>query len=689
MKIIKNSVPARIMSGKTMLICLLLLSFPAFSQQPDSQYHSFEEFLEIMGEKQGDGESDASFLEELQELRLHPIRINEAELEEILRIPFLNEVTAAAILGFRRRYGSFYSVYELASVPGIGREVAEKIAWFVTVDSADAASLDTLPPRKGIQEVLSRARISFPYASGFRKEGDKPPAYAGNPLSLYTKYSYEQKNYLSLVLQADKDPGESFFKGTNQTGFDFYSGHASLEMKGIIRKVTVGDFTVKSGQGLVCWQGFSMGKSAEVMQASRNLTGIKPYTSSDETQFFRGVAVTGRFKNMAAHLFLSSRRADANITVDDAGGRSFTSLQTSGYHRTVSETEDKKSIRHTASGMLFTLYHQKFKAGFTGLAEYFGIPCNPGDQLYERFYFRGQFNFNLGMDYHFVSGRWHLFGETAISKSLGLAVVQGVEADLHDQLKATLLFRKYGINYHVSWSGAFGAGSSANSETGWYAGLHFLPVSGIKVSAYADWFYFPWIKYGTAAPANGHDILLQVDFTPCRRFSGYIRYKTSLTPDKVSSVKFAENDEIAAGNLRIHAKYDLRNLLSFTWRAESSGVGKQAPGSGILVFHEISWTPSRLPVSASLRVSGFMIPDWENRIYTWENDLLYTFSTFSFFGNGFRSYLRTKIVLSKNISLWLKAGLTWYPEEEKTGSGYTGKEGNIIRDVKIQIRYRF
>jgi hypothetical protein len=671
------------------LILLIILSRPAISQLPAGQYRTFEEFLEVLAEKQGEGASDASFLEELQELHQHPIRINDAELEEILRIPFLNEVTASSILGFRHRYGDFYSVYELASVPGIGRELAEKISWFVTVDTASAVAVDTLPRRKGIQELLSRARITFPYARGFRKEGDKPPAYAGGPLSLYTKYSYEQKSRLSLTLQGDKDPGENFLRGINRKGFDFYSGHASMEMKGIIRRVTVGDYTVRGGQGLVCWQGFSMGKSSDVMQASKNLTSIKPYTSSDETQFFRGIAVSGRIKNMAGHLFLSSRRSDANITVDEAGIRKFTSLQTSGYHRTSSEIEDKKSLRLSTAGILLTLYHQKFKAGFTGLAERSGIPCDPGSQLYERFYFRGKFNFNLSTDYHFVSGRWHLSGEMAISRSGGIAVVQGVEAELHDQLKATILFRSYGIKYHATWSGAFGAGSAANNETGWYAGLHFLPAAGIRVSGYADWFYYPWIKYGTAAPARGHDILLQADFTPNRRFSGYIRYKTSFSPDKVTTGKIYENRDVVAGNLRAHIKYDIRNLLSFTWRAECSGVGEKASGSGILLFHEISWTPSRLPATATLRLSGFLIPEWENRIYTWENDLLYSFSTFSFFGKGFRSYFRTKVALTTKLSLWFKAGITWYPGKEETGSGYAEKEGNIIRDVKIQIRYRF
>ncbi len=675
------------------LICfILLLTFSqrAFSQHPAAYYRTFEEFLEVMAEKQGDGEADASFLEDLQELHQNPVLINEAELEELLRIPFLNEVTASSILEWRRRYKLFYSVFELASVPGIGRELAEKISWFIsTGEGWSSSGSDTLHRRRGIHELLSRSRITFPYARGFRGEGEKPPAYAGNPLSLYTKYSYEQRSFLSVTFQGDKDPGETFFKGTNRIGFDYYSGHASLELKGIIRRVTVGDFTVRSGQGLVCWQGFSMGKSAEVMQASRNMTLIKPYASSDETRFFRGVAVSGRYNNLAAHLYLSSRRTDGNITEDDNGVRKFTSLQTSGYHRTASEMEDKKSLRHNTAGFLLTLYNSKVKTGLNGLVESFGVPCDPGTQLYEQFYFRGRVNFNLSADYHFITGRYHLFGEAAVSRSGGLAFVQGVEADLHDQLKATFLFRSYGKKYHATWAGAFGAGSAANNETGWYAGLRFLPAAGITLSAWADWFSFPWIKYGTAAPARGHDILLQADFTPRRRFSGYIRYKTSLTPEKETSGKIYENRETTAGNLRMHTKLDIRNLLSFTWRTEWSGLTKPSSGKGMLLLQEISWTPEKLPVSASLRISGFWIPTWEKRIYAYENDLLYSFSTFSFYGKGFRSYLRLKADLLKNLALWFKTGLTWYPGVEKTGSGTAEKPGNIIRDVKIQIRYRF
>lgn len=58
-----------------------------------------------------------------------------------------------------------------------------------------------------------------------------------------------------------------------------------------IRALAIGDYQVQFGQGLVAWNGISLGKSTEVHQIYRRGLGLRPYSSAGESGFNRGVAI--------------------------------------------------------------------------------------------------------------------------------------------------------------------------------------------------------------------------------------------------------------------------------------------------------------------------------------------------------------------------------------------------------------
>ena len=114
------------------LIALLqLLPLHNTAQQPESRFRNVEELLETLAGEMEEGEENASWLEELKQLSENRIDVNSAGKEELLRIPFLNELNAGEIIRYRERFGPFFTPYELASVPGIGRDLAERISFFI------------------------------------------------------------------------------------------------------------------------------------------------------------------------------------------------------------------------------------------------------------------------------------------------------------------------------------------------------------------------------------------------------------------------------------------------------------------------------------------------------------------------------------------------------------------------------
>lgn len=672
------------------LIALLqLLPLHNTAQQPESRFRNVEELLETLAGEMEEGEENASWLEELKQLSENRIDVNSAGKEELLRIPFLNELNAGEIIRYRERFGPFFTPYELASVPGIGRDLAERISFFILAAPTEKVSRNDIAfqPR-GYHDLLVRSGKSFPLPAGYRRSGKEPPAFQGSPWKTYLRYGFEKGEGIKAGMTADKDPGEPFFRSGNRTGFDFYSAYLSFRISKVIHRVILGDFSARTGQGLIVWQGFSMGKSADATLISKNLSTLSPYTSSDENRYFRGIATTLHAGKGKVNLMFSSKRSDGNLVSGSDSSLYFTSLQTSGYHRTSAEIADKKSIRHTVAGIFYSLTGDHLKTGITALYEHFSNPLIPGDQLYQKFLFNGKENFNLGSDYRWIVGNYQFYGEGAVCKSGGWATIQGVEARLHDQVNLALQFRHFSRNYHSTWANVAARNDKAINETGYYAGIRVFPASGVALSAAADFSRSSWILYTTASPSDALETQVRADLRFSSRLTGVVRYQNRLREGKMKAEPGYLNTTEQKENLRIHTSFQMNKKLCLSGRIELCRFKELATEKGILVFHDAAWTPPRIPLTANIRLSYFNTHSYNTRIYTFENDLLYAFSSLSFSGKGIRTYLNLRWPLFQNTDIWLKIGNTRYFDRETISSGPNKIEGKSKTELKIQFRLK-
>lgn len=670
------------------LLLLLFLQVPAWSQNAESSFQTLEDLLEAIAADREEDEDLSEWLEELQDLHENPLNINSAGADELLRIPFLNEILVNRLLEYRRKYGAIYSLRELAAVEGFDRLLLEKLAWFVTFGGTpETAAVRRRQP--AAQQLLVRAARNYPPSAGFLSKNEKPPAFEGSPEKLYTRYQYRLSDKFQAGFTGEKDAGESFLRKSNPAGFDFWSGHVALQTPKILRQLLVGDFAARAGQGLVLWQGFTTGKSADVLQVSKNLADVRPYTSTDENRFFRGVAASLHFQRFRMHLFASSKKMDANRETAPDSSITFSSLQTSGYHRTVSEIEDERSVRHRAAGMILTFTTGQVKVGSTLFYERFAFPLQRSGQLYQKFQFSGRENLNGSVDYRWIGGKYQLFGEAAVSRSGGVALLQGAEARLHDQLSFTAQLRHFARNYHTNWGSAFAENEKAINETGFYTGIRLLPLQRVTLSAYADWYRSPWIGYTTAAPSQGADLLVQADFRLSPALSGYLRFKNENKEVKEKSDNRYLHAALHRSQVRFHFRYEPEGPFYLRSRIETVTLRRPTREQGILFYQDVGWTPPKPPLSASLRVALFFTDSYNSRIYTYENDLLYSFAVPAFFGEGLRSYLNLHYRFSTKIDGWFKIGHTRYFDRETISSGYSEIAGHSRGELKIELRYRF
>ena len=81
----------------------------------------------------------------------------------------------------------------------------------------------------------------------------------------------------------------------------------------MIRRIVTGDYSARFGQGTNINTGIRTGLSLTAPGYMSARDEIKPYTSTDENNFFRGMAAEFSFKNLGMYLFYSNNYSDATL----------------------------------------------------------------------------------------------------------------------------------------------------------------------------------------------------------------------------------------------------------------------------------------------------------------------------------------------------------------------------------------
>lgn len=663
---------------KILLVVTFLVVLSGVWAQPVEQdiQQELENLLEQVFAENEDLDAE-QLLNELQIARENPVNINTASATDLASLYFLTPVQVSALLLYREQYGPFLSVYELAAVDGFDASLALLTGQFVYFGEKDEVGTS----RFIRQELLFRETRLLEEQAGFSDN-----KFAGSPDKLYLRYRYSSANVQGGIT-AEKDAGEAFFKSPNQDGFDYYSVFVRTEFGKNKSSVVLGDYVARFGQGLAVWQGFSLGKSSEVTQVAKFNPGIRPYSSTDENNFLRGVAAEINMGRFRFHPFFSFKKFDAN-TDSLESGRVFTSFQTTGLHRTESEMEDKNSVWSATAGGNVSFRGSRYSVGLTGVHIRYQYPLERRDDLYNQFLFEGDRTTNLSLDYTFGINRMFLFGELATDADRGFAFLNGALFQPVDQVEVSAVYRNIGKHYNSPLSGAFSENSRVNDEHGFYLGMKLFPAPKLSVNLYADFFGYQWVKYTTAAPGRGREYLLQGTYQVSPDWLLLGRYFYEQKPVKVTGQAIRQNLDQVRQSIRLQLSGKLSPHFSSKTRFEHSFYDHEQYSSGFMVSQDVGFHPEKLKLNVWGRVGYFKTDDYDSRIYAYENDLLYQFSVPSFYGEGIRSYLTGKVKICEKMELWFKAARTWFFDVDSLGSGYTLIEGNKRTEVKFQLRFR-
>ena len=457
-------------------IFLVVLTELCFMLPAISQTQTEENLLE--------GQTDATsseFLEHLEWLRHHPIDLNKATLKTLELLNFLSPVKARQIIDERSKNGFFKSWNDFQKRLNFGKDFLKRFKSYLKISKKK-------PKKEGSLKLRWRRQKSLPKKSGY-----KSGIYYGSPWKNYKRIGFRFSNHFHGGLLSEKDPGEDKWN-------DHFVGYFAVDGLSILKKFLIGNFRAEVGQGLVLWGPYGLLKGADPLApVKKRERGIVGFLYSSETGYFTGTAAEIGRGFFSLTMLVSRTPMDATLNSDGT----VKSFSFSGLHRTQLEISKKDRLTENLYGGRIKGTWHFGTIGITWWHNQYSKMISKNDPQRYHFYFSGNQNYVVGVDYDLFSNRVNLFGEIARSRSGGWAFIANSIMDM-GKTSIVVSYRYFDPRFQNPHSNSFGI-SQINNDQGIYFGLKGKITSSTNLSFYYDLFHRPWRTYYTPVPTNGDD----------------------------------------------------------------------------------------------------------------------------------------------------------------------------------------
>jgi len=652
------------------VLLILSVSFPMMVLCQETKLsEAVVSIAEELAADDSDPEAASNYVGKLNDLAEDPVKINSSDQNEISRLFFLSDFQVKVLLDYTRSSGSIISIYELANIPGFDKETVEMMIPFITLDIKMTMPSDSV--RWG-NSVLMNLSL---------RSADQDTVSSGSQWRMLSKYKFRAGSFSGGVT-VEKDPGEKFLDGNTKLP-DFLSANIAYTGNGPVRKVIVGDYSARFGQGTNINSGIRTGLSITSQGYMSARDEINPYTSTDENNFFRGVAAEFSFEKLAVSLFFSKNSSDATLnSKSDTSENYVENFYLAGIHNTPATLLKKDAISELTCGLNMSYNFSNTRIGFTWSENRFSLPVRmKTDDPADIYKFDGNENNIYSFSYNGLIKRILLFSELSLNDLKKYAFVQGLSIRPSDRLTINFLFRDYSGGF-ISFHGK-GPGSETptGNERSTLGNFTFEAAKHLFISGGCDIQHFLWLRYRNSSPSWGMRQELRFRFLPTEKitFDASYNYRYSMADDN-KTTGIPGQSEIKAKSFNFAFRYALHDNLNLGTRIDYKNA--DPPGSrGVLLLQELNYRFRKWPVTLWIRYCLFNTDTWDSRFYVYENDLLYSFSIPALSGMGSRSYIMAKWEIGDFAEIRIKCAFTSIAENSNS---YINRN-----EIKMQFRAWF
>lgn len=582
------------------------------------------------------------------------LNLNDLSYEQAVNQLQLSDYQYYQLQLYIEEYGQLYSIYELDAIEGFMEKDRLRLAVLAVIGPPPKSK----PTFKELWKA-SKSVLWVRYGQVVERQAGydttRANHYEGSPAHVQFRYDYHVRQYFGFRIAGEKDAGEPFFRGEQKYGFDHYSGSVYVKNLKWLKCAVLGDYRLNFGQGLVLGSSMMSGKGGDVSTIRRFAEGVRPVATTNESELFRGGAVTLGNSKWLGSLFVG----DVTETNSNAFGGAVS------YRRA-----------HFSVG-LHTVCFGDYADTALAREKWQALFCPK--------------HVNAGLSYHAVWRKQLFFGEMAVNEKGKVSMLHTAVFTVNPVFRFATLVRYYTTGYEAPMGRAFRVTSGDCGEFGTYLAGHLVLSRKVETDFFFDYYRLLWLSYQTDAPIQGVDGGMTLTCRLSRKSTLMMRYQWRSKPKNASGEDHLRR--LAGLNRhRIRLQWSNEPFPLLKLKTEVSAVFDRTDGAkwnkGILMYQDVVLNFRKPQLSLYLRVAYFDTDSYDERLYAYENDVYYAFTVGSYYYQGMRAYLMLRYKI-QNFSIWLRISRTHYLNKETISSGLTEIDKPHKTEVKVQGMYRF
>lgn len=422
--------------------------------------------------------------------------------------------------------------------------------------------------------------------------------YEGDPMYGKLRYRFNYQNRVMAGVTIGRT------QGTTWENID-YGGFVELRDMGPMKRVVAGNYQASFGYGLVVGSPFKRGKTAYIQSTATTEEGLKKFGSvGDSYNYFHGIGATAQV----------SKWADVSA---------FYSLR-----------EGKEEWKHVV-GVNATGRWKQLKVGVTAVEE-----IDARDERLEVKGERLEAKGVIGVNARWNWGKVDIWGEVAGSKGeqWGIGGITGIRYTPISDLNLRAIYRYYSPEFYNVYANALCSWTRMKDEHGGYLGIEYNRLSNWQLSAFGD----VW--------KSGFETMIQTDFVPQKDYRMHMRFRVKRKDEKDTySLRWNMVYKVGQWKMKTQADGNLvyvNSGLSYGWS----------------VLQDVEYRFAKVPIVLQLRAQAFDARKWDNRVYIYENDVLYAYAIPFVYGMGGRLWLNARYKINDTFSVYLRVSETIYQQ---------------------------
>jgi hypothetical protein len=269
----------------------------------------------------------------------------------------------------------------------------------------------------------------------------------------------------------------------------------------------------------------------------------------------------------------------------------------------------------------------------------------------------------MGVNARWNQGKVDLWGEVATSpgNEWGVAGIAGIRYTPISDVNLVGIYRYYSPEFDNTYANALCSWTRIKDEHGGYIGIEYNQLKNWQLSAYGD----VW--------KTGFETMAQADFIPQKDYRMHTRFRMK------------RKDEKDTYSLRWNMVYQVGD-----WKLKTQADGNMVHTQGGLsygwsVLQDVEYRFREVPIVLQLRAQMFDAKEWDNRIYIYENDVLYAYAIPFVYGLGGRFWLNARYKINDTFSVYLRVSETVYQQAWANAHDKHGTRTDVHALLRVKL----